>query len=278
MPSLGTHPRKTSENTNDKRISKHLSMKVLIIEDETAAARRLAKLITEIDPNIEVVEQLDSIEGSVLWFEQHPMPDLIFMDIHLADGSSFEIFNHLKIEKPIVFTTAYDEYALQAFKVNAIDYLLKPLKKTELEQAIAKYKSLQKPTVEMNYQALANTLQTDKYNTRFLIRFGQNIKVVEFRDAAYFYTEDKITFIVTKEGKRYPVEPSLEKLDEMADPRAFFRINRQFIVNIESIKEMYAYSKSRVKLKLDPPTDKETIVSTERSPVFKKWLVGKEGE
>ncbi|MCU0349045.1 MAG: LytTR family DNA-binding domain-containing protein [Saprospiraceae bacterium] len=253
-------------------------MKVLIIEDETAAARRLAKLITEIDPNIEVVEQLDSIEGSVLWFEQHPMPDLIFMDIHLADGSSFEIFNHLKIEKPIVFTTAYDEYALQAFKVNAIDYLLKPLKKTELEQAIAKYKSLQKPTVEMNYQALANTLQTDKYNTRFLIRFGQNIKVVEFRDAAYFYTEDKITFIVTKEGKRYPVEPSLEKLDEMADPRAFFRINRQFIVNIESIKEMYAYSKSRVKLKLDPPTDKETIVSTERSPVFKKWLVGKEGE
>lgn len=252
-------------------------MKVLIIEDEAAAARRLANLIHEIDPSMEVVDQLDSIEGAVQWFEQRPMPDLIFMDIHLADGSSFEIFKFVKLEKPIIFTTAYDQYALQAFKVNAIDYLLKPLKKSELEQAIGKYRNLQKP-LEMNYQALANSLQTDKYNTRFLIRFGQNIKVVEFRDAAYFYTEDKITFIVTKEGKRYPVEPSLEKLEEMADPRAFFRINRQFIVNIESIKEMYAYSKSRVKLLLSPPTDKETVVSTERSPAFKKWLVGKEGE
>ncbi len=251
-------------------------MKVLIIEDESAAANRLAKMIQEIDPSIEVVDQLDSIESSVLWLEKHPAPDLLFMDIHLADGSSFEIFRFVKLDKPVIFTTAYDEYALQAFKVNAIDYLLKPLKKTELEQAIGKYRNLQKP-VEMNYQALANSLQGDKYNFRFLIRFGQNIKVVEFRDAAYFYTEDKITFIVTKEGKRYPVEPSLEKLEEMADPRAFFRINRQFIVNIECIKEMYAYSKSRVKLKLDPPTDKETIVSTERSPVFKKWLVGKEG-
>jgi two-component system, LytTR family, response regulator LytT len=250
-------------------------MKVLIIEDEAAAARRLAKLIQEIDPNIEVLEQLDSIESSVNWLEKHGAPDLLFMDIHLADGSSFEIFRFVKMDKPVIFTTAYDEYALRAFKVNAIDYLLKPLKKAELEQAINKYRNLQKPA-EMNYQALASSLQGDRYNSRFLIRFGQNIKVVEFRDAAYFYTEDKITFIVTKEGKRYPVEPSLEKLEEMADPRAFFRINRQFIVNIESIKEMYAYSKSRVKLKLDPPTDKETIVSTERSPVFKKWLVGKE--
>ena len=252
-------------------------MKVLIIEDEIAAARRLAKLINEIDPGIEVVEQLDSIESSVLWFERHPMPDLIFMDIHLADGSSFEIFNHVQLAKPVIFTTAYDQYALQAFKVNAIDYLLKPLKKSELEQAINKYRALQKPP-EMNYQALASSLQTDKYNPRFLIRFGQSIKVVEFRQAAYFYTEDKITFIVTKEGKRYPVDPSLEKLEEMADPRAFFRINRQFIVNIECIKEMYAYSKSRVKLLLQPPTDKETIVSTERSPFFKKWLVGSEGK
>lgn len=251
-------------------------MKVLIIEDETTAARRLAKLIEEIDPSIEVLEQLDSIESSVLWLEKNPMPDLLFMDIHLADGSSFEIFKFVKVDKPVIFTTAYDEYALQAFKVNAIDYLLKPLKRVELEQALAKYKHLMKPT-EVDYQALANSMSNDKYNTRFLIRFGQNIKVVEFRDAAFFYTEDKITFIVTKEGKRYPIEPSLEKLEEMADPRVFFRINRQFIVNIESIREMYAYSKSRVKLKLDPPTDKETVVSTERSPVFKKWLVGKEG-
>jgi len=248
-------------------------MKVLIIEDEPAAARRLAKIIHEIDQGIEIVDPLDSIEASLLWFENHPLPDLIFMDIHLADGSSFEIFNHIQIVKPVIFTTAFDQYALQAFKVNAIDYLLKPIKKTELEQALAKYRAWAKPP-DFDYVALANAVQRDEYNKRFIIRFGQNIKVVEFRDAAYFYTEDKITFLITKEGKRYPIEQSLEKLEEMADPRTFFRINRQFIVNIEAIKDMYAYSKSRVRLTLVPPCDKETVVSTERSPVFKKWLEG----
>lgn len=250
-------------------------MKVLIIEDESAAARRLTKLLHELETDIEIVGQPDSIEASLLWFEQNPMPDLIFMDIHLADGSSFEIFNHMEIEKPVVFTTAYDQYAMQAFKVNAIDYILKPIKKSELEQALTKYRRWAKPP-SLDYSALANAMQRDEYNKRFLIRFGQNIKVVEFRDVAYFYTEDKITFLITKEGKRYPVEQSLEKLEDMADPRSFFRINRQFIVNIEAIREMYAFSKSRVKLLLEPPCDKETIVSTERSPVFKKWLMGEE--
>lgn len=251
-------------------------MKALIIEDEETAARRLSKMVQEIAPKIEILDQLDSIEAALNWFAQHPMPDLIFMDIHLADGSSFEIFHHQQIDRPVIFTTAFDQYALQAFKVNAVDYLLKPIKKAELEQAINKYVKLHTPAV-MNYSALANAMQRDEYNRRFLIRFGQNIKVVEFRDAAYFYTEDKITFLMTKEGKRYPIEPSLEKLEEMADPRTYFRINRQFIVNIESIKEMYAYSKSRVKLILNPPIDRETVVSTERSPIFKKWLMGKEG-
>lgn len=251
-------------------------MKALIIEDEETAARRLAKMVQEINPGIEILDQLDSIEASVNWFARHPMPDLIFMDIHLADGASFELFKLLEINCPVIFTTAFDQYALQAFKVNAVDYLLKPIKKAELEMAIQKYQKLHRPAT-LNYSGLANALQRDEYNRRFLIRFGQNIKVVEFRDAAYFYTEDKITFLVTKEGKRYPIEPSLEKVDEMADPRTFFRINRQFIVNIESIKEMYAYSKSRVKLTLHPPIDRETVVSTERSPIFKKWLLGKEG-
>ncbi len=251
-------------------------MKALIIEDESTAARRLAKLVQEIDPSIEILEQLDSIEASVNWFAQHPMPDLIFMDINLADGLSFELFKLQEITAPVIFTTAFDEYALQAFKVNSVDYLLKPIKKAELEQAIGKYRKLHTPG-DINYTALASAMQRDEYNSRFLIRFGQTIRVVEFREAAYFYTEDKITFLITKGGKRYPIEPSLEKLEEMADPRTFFRINRQFIINIESIKEMFAYSKSRVKLLLDPPIDKETVVSTERSPVFKKWLVGREG-
>jgi two-component system LytT family response regulator len=248
-------------------------MKVLIIEDEAAAVRRLSKLINELEAGIQIIDNLDSIEASLNWFEQNPLPDLIFMDIHLADGSSFEIFNHAQILKPVIFTTAYDQYALQAFKVSAIDYLLKPIKKAELELALEKYRRLQKPFT-FDYQALSQAIQHDEYNKRFLIRIGQTIKVVEFRDAAYFYTEDKITFIVNKAGKRYPIDYSLEALENMADPRNFFRINRQFIVNIEAIQEMYAYSKSRVKLILNPPSDQGMVVSTDRSPVFKKWLAG----
>lgn len=250
-------------------------MKVLIVEDEEAAARRLQKLILEIDANIEIVGELDSIEAALLWFHTNSLPDLVFMDIHLADGSSFEIFNHVKIEKPVIFTTAYDQYALQAFKVNALDYLLKPIKRQELEQAIEKYRKWQGDR-NTDYKELTKLLQKDISSKRFLIKFGQTIRVVDIQDAAYFYTESKITFLVSKEGKRYPLDVSLEKVEEMADSKTFFRINRQFIVNVHAIKEMYAYSKSRVKLELMPHCDLDTVVSTERSPVFKKWLIGEE--
>ena len=226
-------------------------MKTLIIEDEAAAVRRLSKLILDIDSSIEIVDDLDSIEHTLDWLKNNPLPDLIFMDIHLADGASFEIFNHYDIPKPIIFTTAYNEYAIQAFKVNAIDYLLKPIKKAELETALDKYRRLSK-SPEFDYRALAKEMNRDDYNKRFLIRFGQQIRVVEMRDCAYFYTQDKVTFLVTKKGKRYPIDYSLEKIEEMADPHGFFRINRQFIVNIEAINEMYAYSKSRVKIDLNP--------------------------
>lgn len=248
-------------------------MKTLIIEDEAAAVRRLSKLILDIDSSIEITEDLDSIEHTLDWLKSNPLPDLIFMDIHLADGASFEIFNHYDIPKPIIFTTAYNEYAIQAFKVNAIDYLLKPIKKPELEAALEKYRRLS-VNQEFDYRKLAQEMNRDEYNKRFLIRFGQQIRVVEMRDCAYFYTQDKVTFLVTKKGKRYPIDYSLEKIEEMADPHGFFRINRQFIVNIEAINEMYAYSKSRVKIDLNPSCDLDTVVSTERSPHFKKWLVG----
>ncbi len=248
-------------------------MKVLIIEDEAAAMRRLKKLLHEIDPALEVVGELDSIEASINWLFNNPMPDIIFLDIHLADGSSFEIFRHVQIDKPVIFTTAYDQYAIQAFKVNAIDYLLKPIKAGELEAALAKARQWQAGS-GFDYVALAKALQKEESSKRFLIRFGQQIRVVEMRNVSYFYTQDKITFLVTKEGKRYPIDYSLEKLEEMVDSSRFFRINRQFIISIEAIKEMYAYSKSRVKVDLHPPCELETIVSTERSPVFKRWLVG----
>ncbi len=248
-------------------------MKVLIIEDEITAARRLNNLISKINPEIEVVEQLDSIEGVLNWMGKHDPPDLIFMDIHLADGSSFEIFNHVKIEKPVIFTTAYDIYAIQAFQVNAVDYILKPIKEDKLIAALEKYRKYHSEP-KIDYQKVVQSLQQPTDEKRFLIRLGSSIRLVELKDTAYFYTKDKITFLVTKAGKRYPIDYSLEKLEETTNPKKFFRINRQFIIGIDSIKEMISYSKSRVKVDLSPPSDLETIVSTERSPLFKKWLLG----
>ena len=248
-------------------------MKVLIIEDEIAAARRLKNLVTKINPDIEIVDQLDSIEGVLNWLQSNELPDLIFMDIHLADGSSFEIFNHTEIEKPVIFTTAYDAYAIQAFQVNAVDYILKPIKEEQLKTALEKYQKYHKES-KIDYQKVVQSLQKPSGEKRFLIRLGHSIRLVEIKDVAYFYTKDKITFLVNKEGKRYPIDYSLEKLEDIINPKKFFRINRQFIINIDAINEMISYSKSRVKIELNPSCDLETIVSTERSPVFKKWLLG----
>ena len=249
-------------------------MKILIVEDEQPAAQRLEKLIKGVDSSIDVLEQLESVESVVEWYNLNKAPDLLFMDIHLADGSAFEIFNRIKISQPIIFTTAYDEYAIQAFKVNAIDYLLKPIKKEELKNAIQKYKSSLETSV-FDYAELAKHLQdgNSKKLKRFLIRVGQSLKTVEVNDVAYFYTESKITFLISNEGKRYPLDYSLDKLEEDLDSEIYFRINRQFIVRVDSISKMVAVSKSRVKLYLEPCST-ETIVSTERSGKFKKWLVG----
>lgn len=252
-------------------------MKVLIVEDEKMAARRLQRMVLEIDDQIEILATLDSIDGVINWVKNEPHPDLIFMDIHLADGSCFDIFNHVDIQKPIIFTTAYDEYAIQAFQVNAIDYLLKPIKPQALEKAIEKYQKQQpqQPAAQsIDLTELSRLLQRQKNINRFLIRIGQNFKTVEVKEAAYFYTENKITFLMSKEGKRYPVDYSLEKLETFLPPQSFFRINRQFIVCIDAIGKMYAVSKSRVKLEMNPSASIDTIVSTERSGKFKRWLTG----
>ena len=250
-------------------------MNVFIIEDEIAALQRLHKLLGQIRPAIEVVGTADSIESAVQLINRGPEPDLMFMDIHLADGSSFEIFKLVRVQKPIVFTTAYDQYALQAFSVHAVDYLLKPIKPEELQRAVEKYRRIQHPS-ELDYEKLAKMVSDRVERKRFLIRIGQRIKVVDLQEVAYFYTQDKITFLVTYHGKRYPIDYSLEKLEIITEPHRFFRINRQFIIHIEAIDSMYAYSKSRVKIDLQPPCDVETVVSTERSPHFKKWLVGED--
>lgn len=245
-------------------------MKVLIIEDEPAAARRLKKLITEIRPEVEILPVLETITDSVHFFRQTTLPDLVLLDIHLADGSSFEIFRHVSVTVPIIFTTAYDEYALEAFQVNTIDYLLKPIKRERLILAFNKLEERQF-TINSKMQEVIVQLQP-KTVTRFLVRLGQQIKLLQEDDIAYAYTEDRVTFLITNEGKRYPIEHSLEKLDNLLDDANFFRINRQFIISLSAILEMHTYSKGRVKLILNPATDKDTIVSTDRSPVFKKWL------
>ena len=247
-------------------------MKVLIIEDEQLAAERLYDLLLELDPAFEVVGILDSIETTVEWLCENPMPDLLFFDIHLADGNSFKIFQHVKITKPVIFTTAYDKYAIDAFQVNAIDYLLKPVKRPALQKAVEKYKEWSKPT-DLDYTKLQSMMSDKLLEKRFLIRFGQTMKVVDINEVAYFYTSDKITFLVTKKGKRYPIDYSLEQLMNITDPRKFFRANRQFVVHIEAIGEMFSHSKSRVKIILHPPCEFDVVVSSERSPLFKKWLV-----
>jgi len=250
-------------------------MKILIIEDEQAAVRRLQKLLGEIDTNNEVIGALSSIESAVEWLAENPSPDLILMDIHLADGSSFEIFEKTEIMSPVIFATAYDEYALKAFKVNAIDYLLKPIKAAELEQAIHKVvKKMKKNDSGDNLLQKLTEAGFIKKHRRVLVRMGQSIKLVDLDQVAFFYSKDKISFAVMPGNKRYPIDQSLDQIEHDLDSSKFFRINRQFIIKMDAIEEMIAYSKSRVKLKLNPPSEEDAIVSKERSPDFKKWLLG----
>lgn len=249
---------------------------LLILEDEEPAAKRLQKLLHETTQEVEVLAVLDSISAAKSWLATHPHPQLMLVDIHLADGISFELFKQIEINCPIIFTTAYDEYALQAFKLNSIDYLLKPIKKDELQQALKKFtklKAAQPMNIDQLLQAVAQT-PADKYRQRFVIRYGEHIKTVETKEAAYFYTEARANFLVTRDARRYVIDFNLDQLEQMLNPAEFYRINRQFIISIQSIEEMSTWTKGRVMIKLKPPTKIETIVSTERSADFKKWLAG----
>lgn len=254
-------------------------MKVVIIEDEETARTRLKKILSEQDFPITLLAELDSIISAVQWFVSNPPPDLIFADIQLADGPSFEIFKSVNVSAPVIFITAFDNHALEAFRANGIDYLLKPIKKAEVESSIQKFRMFQKtnpPSVD--YKALFDSLVGKKpvYQKRLLIKIGQSIRTIEIADVAYFYTEEKIAFACLRDAKRSPVDFTLDELESMLNPADFFRINRQFIVYIKAIESMTSYSKSRIKLTLQPPTETETIVSSERAADFKEWLLGKE--
>ncbi len=249
-------------------------MEVLIVEDENIAAENLEKLLTKIDPEIKVMAKLESVKETADWLSIHT-PDLIFLDIHLSDGISFNLFEQLEIRIPIIFTTAYDQYTLKAFKVFSIDYLLKPIDIKELARSIEKYKNLigtqQKQDIDI--KSLLESFSGNKdFQKRFVVYAGQKIKMIKTSEIAYFYGSDKGTFLCSYSNSTHALEFSLDKLENMLDPENFFRINRNFIVNIESIKEMYTLSKSRIKLELNPGPDSETLVSFNRMSNFRKWI------
>ena len=250
-------------------------MKILILEDEEQALNRLQKIIAEILPGAVLVGNTASIEETIHWFKHNPMPSLIFMDIQLADGNSFQLFNTIKINCPVIFTTAYESYALEAFKVNSVDYLLKPIDKTDVKRAIDKLKLLQSSSFAVvDYAQILKTLPTPpvKYKDRFIIKLGDTIKSLSIADIAYFYTENKSNFVCTNEGKRFPVDFNLDQIEQMLNPKNFFRINRQFIIGHHAIEEMKAHTRSRIIVKLTPPSKLDTVVAIDRAQDFRTWL------
>lgn len=249
-----------------------MSHKILIIEDEDHAARRLIKMLKETQLELEVVAVIDSVEDAVKWLSEHVHPDLAFFDIQLADGMSFRILEQVSTKFPIIFTTAFDEFAIEAFHVNSIDYLLKPVKKVGLANALNKYITNISSQKLPNYSNLTETTRQST-SKRFIVRLGEQIKVINYHDVAYYYTENKINFARMPSGEKYVIDPSLDALDKLLDDR-YYRINRQMILSFSSIDKMFAYSKSRVKLNLNPEFHELTVVSTDRSSKFKKWLTG----
>ncbi|HLO71497.1 MAG TPA: LytTR family DNA-binding domain-containing protein [Flavipsychrobacter sp.] len=246
-------------------------MNVVIIEDEMPAYRRLAKLVEELLPSAAIVAHLDSVADAKQWFGANKAPDIVFMDVHLADGSAFDLLKLTKIDAPIVFTTAYDQYAIDAFKASSIDYLMKPIKKDELKSAIDKLGEFKKIFNEKS-QVLEQALNSPEYKRRFIIRFGEHIKTLEAEDIAYCYSENKGTMARTFEGRNYPMDHNLDALQSMLDPKTFFRLNRQYLINIKAIADMRTHTKARVIVSLKPPVKEDPVVSSERAADFKKWL------
>lgn len=249
-------------------------MKAIIIEDENLTAKRLQSLLHKYDPAIQVLEIIPSVQEAVEWFNTHPEPDIVFMDIHLEDDLAFKIFEQIHLHAPVIFTTAYDEYMIKAFKVNSIDYLLKPINYEELVQSIEKFKNLKKQFANPNMETLLQFIGTKEpeYKSRFMITVGTRIKSIETEDIAYFYSEEKLTFMVTKEGQQLPIDFSLDKLTSLLNPKDFFRISRQFIVSFESIQSVQAHIKGKLKLELKPACKFEVFVSGDRMSDFKEWL------
>lgn len=255
-------------------------MKILIVEDEELAVKKLQKTLLSIDRMVEVVGVTDSIKSTVEFLKQNAAPDLILMDIELADGQSFEVFNMITVKNPVIFITSYDEYALKAFKVNSVDYLLKPVQKDELEAALNKYKELNASDTSGNNSSdinnlikeLQSKLQPKEFRKRFLVKQAQKLVSIEVEDIAYFYSDGRLNFFKTRDNRKFVVDYTMDELSDMLDPEKYFRISRSFYVSVDSIDQIHDYFGNRLLLNLTPALDKEALVSREKVMDFKKWM------
>jgi len=252
-------------------------MKAIIIEDEQFAAQRLENLIKNYDPAIEIIAKLESVSESIVWFRENQAPDLIFLDIHLEDGNSFTIFDELNLKVPIIFTTAFDEYAIKAFKLKSIDYLLKPINQEDLNKAIQKYAEWGDGSRKMvDAKELMELMMegNKQFRERFSVISGTKLKTIEVKDIAYFFSTAGITFVVMNDKHQYSLDLSLDNLLNELDSKQFYRINRQYLISLGSIGNVHVFPKSRLKIELKPPTQEEIFVSIDKVADFKKWLDG----
>ncbi|NHF58732.1 response regulator transcription factor [Flavobacteriaceae bacterium TP-CH-4] len=250
-------------------------MKAVIIEDEHIASRRLAQLVGELAPEIEIVGQLTSVESGLAWFHENTLPQLIFLDIQLNDGYGFDILDQLTEHPPVIFTTAYNEYAIRGFKYNGLDYLLKPIDKNDLRTALDKFRKTndnsQKVWGDQKLEQIRNFFQKE-YKHRFMVKVGNQFKSFNVEDIAYFKSNEGLIFLYAHNGKSYPVEYTIDQLEDILDPVQFFRINRKFMVSVKAVEEIHTYFNSRLLLKLLPKEEGQVIVSRERTGNFKRWL------
>jgi two-component system response regulator LytT len=256
-------------------------MKIFIVEDEDLAVKKLKKTLQSVDEEATVVGEADSIKSSVEWLQSNPAPDLILMDIELADGQSFEIFNQTKVQSPVIFITSYDEYALKAFKVNSIDYLLKPVQKEDLHSALEKYRQMrnmykesQSPQISMDIlvKELQQKLNIKEYRKRFLVKHGQKLVSIETDDIAFFFSDGRLNFFKTNDNRKFVVDYTMDELCDMLDPDKYFRISRSYFISVNSVDQIHDYFGNRLLLHLKPASEKEAIVSREKVSDFKDWL------
>ena len=249
-------------------------MRIVIIEDEQLASEKLERYLLKYDASITIAVTITSILDAVNWLEMNTDYDVVFMDIQLTDGLSFEIFNQTKINKPVIFTTAFDEYAIDAFKVNSIDYVLKPITFTDISKAMNKLKSMQTIFNKNQISDVVKLVEKRKTKNRFLVRLGNHIHSIKTDEIALFYAEGRTVYLITNSNKKYIIDFKLEDLNSMLETKVFFRVNRSFILNINSIKDVIVYSNSRLKVITNVTTDKEIIVSREKVSAFKTWFEG----